>query len=243
MMKRTLSLLSMAVVAISLQAQATQNPSAGMGEQDAQAMEVAAVTTELTKRIDTKGAKVGDGVEARVVAQSKLPDGTDLPRGTKFVGKVTDVKAKSKEDKNSHLAFSLDRAVTKDGKEIPVQAIVVSVTAPTSPSAPSAMSSPAPSSMGGVGSGAGGGGGVAGSGSASAPVPTHAPPMVTDSGDSPVMGGMLKSSRDRVPVGNMPGVMLTGSSDAGTAAALDGDGKNIALASGTTMILSVGNGR
>ena len=73
-------------------------------------MAAASVSAELRKRIDTKNAKQGDEVDCRVRSTAKLPDETELPRGTKLIGKVTDVKAKSKEDKNSHLAFSIDRA-------------------------------------------------------------------------------------------------------------------------------------
>jgi hypothetical protein len=95
----------------------------------------ASVSAELRKRIDTKNAKQGDEVDARVTSTAKLPDGTELPRGTKLIGKVTDVKAKSKEDKSSHLAFSIDHAVLKDGKQVPVMAAVTSVTGPAQSSA------------------------------------------------------------------------------------------------------------
>src|SRR5260370_822887 len=91
----------------------------------------ASVSAELTKRIDTKNAKQGDEVDARVTDTAKLPDGTELPRGTKLVGKVADVKAKSKEDKSAHLAFNIDHAVLKDGKEVPVVVVVTSVTGPS----------------------------------------------------------------------------------------------------------------
>jgi hypothetical protein len=73
----------------------------------------ARVNAELTKRIDAKKAKVGDTVEAKTTSAVKLPDGTELPKGTKLTGKVTDVRAKSNSDKTSHLAFNLDEALMK----------------------------------------------------------------------------------------------------------------------------------
>jgi hypothetical protein len=242
MMKKTLPLFSIALLTIGLQAQApssqitslpqtqsspqtpssAQPPSAGMSQTESQTQEApkrtTAVTAELTKKIDTKNAKVGDAVEAKVLTPSKLPDGTELQKGSKLVGKVTDVKARGKEDKNSHLAFSLDRAQTKDGQEIQVQTTVVSVTAPSNTA--SAGLTPAPTT-GGTGSSA-----TTGAGSSQ--------------GES-TMGGMLKNSKDRVPVGNMPGVMLAGSNDASTAGTLHAQDQNIELASGTTLILNVSN--
>ena len=59
-----------------------------------------------------------------------LADGTELPKGTKLIGKVTEVRAKSNSDKTSHVAFSLEQAVTKDGHEISLQVMVTSLTVP-----------------------------------------------------------------------------------------------------------------
>ncbi len=81
----------------------------------------ARVNAELTKRIDAKKAKVGDTVEAKTTSAVKLPDGTELPKGTKLVGKVTDVRARSNSDKTSHIAFNLDEALMKDGREVPLK--------------------------------------------------------------------------------------------------------------------------
>ena len=255
MMKKTLPLFSMAFLTIGLQAQtptsqtpsspqtqsSPQTPSAGMSQTESQTQEApkktTAVTAELTKKIDTKNAKVGDEVEAKVLTPSKLPDGTELQKGSKLVGKVTDVKAKGKEDKNSHLAFSLDRAQTKDGQEIQVQTAVVSVTAPSNTA--SAGMTPAPTT-GGTGGSATAGACSGTSGSAGTAAPT--PSTMAGSGQSQsTTGGMLKHSKDRVAVGNMPGVMLAGSSDVGTAGTLHAQDQNIELASGTTMILNVSN--
>ena len=74
----------------------------------------ARVNAQLTKRIDGKKLKVGDTVEAKTISEVKLPDGTDLPKGTKLTGKVTDARATSSSDKTSHIAFNLDQASMKD---------------------------------------------------------------------------------------------------------------------------------
>ena len=160
-----LSLIPMAIFSLALQGQ-TGNVASGP-PQTRQQVAAASVSAELTKRIDTKNAKQGDEVNARVTSTAKLPDGTELPRGTKLFGKVTDVKAKSKEDKTSHLAFSIDHAVLKDGKQVPVMAAVTSVTGPAQSSA-SEMMSP-----GGGSAPSGGSSGSSGSMGSSTPSPLH----------------------------------------------------------------------
>ena len=106
---------------------------------------------------------------------------------------MTDVKAKTKEDKSSHLAFNLDHAVLKGGKEVPVVVIVTSVTGPQGP--------PTDVMSGGGSSGVPGGSpGAAGSTGSSA-APTASAPIVTSSRQSQSsQGGVLKNTQDRVPV-------------------------------------------
>lgn len=224
---RYLALVPMAVLSLALQGQ-TGNIASG-APQAGQPVAGASVSAELTKRIDTKNAKQGDEVDAKVTNTAKLPDGTELPRGTKLVGKVMDVKAKSKEDKSAHLAFSIDHAVLKDGKQLPVLVAVTSVTGPAQSSA-SQMMSP------------GGGAPSSGSGNSmgsSAPAQPSAPIMVNS--DQPQSSaGVLKSAQDHVPVGNMPGVTLSGAaSSPGSAGELEAAGDNISLDSGTKLTLTV----
>jgi hypothetical protein len=249
---KCLSIISMAVpmaiFSLGLQAQTGTAPSStppasgavqeGQATGGAQAKPVpaAAVSAELTKRIDTKSAKPGDAVDARTTMAAKLPDGTELPSGTKLTGKVTNVKAKSKEDKSSHLAFNLDRAVLKGGKEVPVMVIVTSVTGPPEGPPTDAMSA------GGGGSGVPGGSPGAGGTTSPSGAPAASAPMSTGSSgpSQSSMGGVLKTTQDRVPVGNMPGVML--SATPGTTGTFDSDKDNIALGSGTKLILNVAPG-
>jgi hypothetical protein len=229
MSMRYLAIIPMAIFSLAVQAQT--GTVKGGTPQAGQPVTAAAVSAELTKRLDTKNAKQGDEVDARVTDAAKLADGTELPRGTKLIGKVTDVKAKSKEDKSAHLAFNIDHAVLKDGKEMPVVVVVMAVTGPSQGSTAAMMP--------GAGASSGAAGGS--SGSTSSPAPSSAPTMA-DSGQSSA-GGVLKSTQDRVPVGNMPGVMLTGpGNSAGSAGSLDASGDNISLGSGTKLILSVAAG-
>jgi hypothetical protein len=242
---RYLSILPMAIFSLALQAQTsvvgTQAQPATATQAEHQ-IPAAAVSAELTKRIDTKNAKQGDEVEARVTDTAKLPDGTELARGTKLKGKVTDVKAKSKEDKSAHLAFNIDQAVLKDGKELPVVVIVMSVTGPSQGSSQAMMAGGGAGA--GASSGSSGSSGSPGSGSSgsmgSSTAPTPSAPVMSDTGQSGASAGVLKSTQDRVPVGNMPGVIL--SAAPGTAGTLDAAKDNINLDSGTKLMLSVAHG-
>jgi hypothetical protein len=199
---------------------------------------------ELTKKIDTKNAKAGDEVAARTTTAAKMPDGTDLPRGTKLVGKVTDVQAKSKDAKDSRLAFSVEKIVLKDGHEVPILSAVASISAPASNNANSAEmqmgSAPAPSggSSAQMGSGSGANNGTSASARPNVPTTTAG-----SADESQMPAGTLKSADDRVPVGNMPGVVLTGANSPDSSAMLEASGKDISLASGTKMIVLLAMGQ
>lgn len=269
-MTKLLSIVSVATLSVALQAQSTASPQASapgttsgttqtMGSQpqatsdagDTQAVakagqvQAASVSAELTKRLDSKKAKVGDQVEAKTTDEAKLPDGTDIPKGTKLKGNVIDVKAKSKEQNDSHMVISLNRAELKDGKEVPIRAAVTSMTAPAPttsmdmPAGGGAMSGP----VGGGAAAPGGATGASPSGSA-APMPSQ-PTMATSGTEAAstssqsTPGPMLKSATDRVPVGNKPKVMLSAPTTPDSASVLDAQGDNISLDSGTKMTVNI----
>jgi hypothetical protein len=220
-----LSLLSVAVFSLALQAQTGTVQTAGTS-----------VDAELTKQIDAKRAKVGDVVEARISNSAKLPDGTELPKGTKVTGAVTDVRAKSKSDKTSHLAFNLNQAVTKDGHEVPLRVMVTSITAAVD----------APPDISSIAGGSRQGPSVPNSPNSS-PVPPSSPggPSVTRSAiysgmqQATANGTVAHAPNEHVAVGNLPGTVLTsgdGTSNAGVVDAMDG---NVALNPGTKLTLKV----
>jgi hypothetical protein len=134
------------------------NAAAQAGQASASATQAASVSAELTKKIDSKDAKVGDQVVAKTTSEARLADGTKLPKGSKLEGHVTEVEAKSHDNHDGRLAFCFDHAVLKDGREVPVNSMVRSIAAP----APAAEGS-GPDVMGG---GMQGGGGMRGGGGA-----------------------------------------------------------------------------
>jgi hypothetical protein len=81
----------------------------------------------LEKMVHPKKVKVGDAVEARMTEPTKLKDGTELPKGTRIIGKVTEVKMKADKEGPSKLGVLFDKAQLKDGKEVPLMLALVSV--------------------------------------------------------------------------------------------------------------------
>jgi hypothetical protein len=254
-MTKTLSLVSLAFMCVTLGAQTptspqTPDPSMTPGTTQSQApsatdtpspatraraaqVEAASVGAELTKNLDAKRAHVGDEIEARTTSDAKLADGTTLPRGTKLVGSVVDVTAKSKQEKSSRIVISLNRAVLKDGKQVAIQSSVTSVTAPATNAEPAVVTAPSAPS-GSAGSAAGGGG----SGSATAPSTPSITPTPSYTAQS-TQGPMLKGAGDQVPVGNKPSIMLSAPNTPDSSAILEAKDANVSLESGTKLTLNV----
>lgn len=174
-MKASLVLIAVAAFAISAGAQTASSASsasaagaAQAGNASASAEQATGVSAELTKKIASKDAKVGDEVVAKTTSETRLSDGTRLPKGSHLVGHVTQVQPKSRENHDASIAFAFDHAVLRDGQQIPIHAVMQSISAPAPVYAASSsddrMSSPA---MGGPGMGAptAGGGTMRGGGS------------------------------------------------------------------------------
>jgi len=200
-------------------------------------VEATSVDAELTKGLDAKRAHVGDEVDARTTSEAKLADGTTLPRGTKLVGNVVDVTAKSKQEKDSKIVIALNRAVLKDGKQVAIQSAVTSMTAPVSNSNANAAVVSAPSAPPASGNSSGGGSGSA----SSTPPPPSSPPMRSMPSDTAqsTPGQMLRGAGDQVPVGNKPTVILSAPTTPDSSAILQAKGENVSLESGTKLTLNV----
>jgi hypothetical protein len=109
-------------VSISASGQAPQK-----AEAKATAPTSTSVTAEMDKLIHVKRVKVGDTLTAHLTAPATLPDGTELPKGSKLSGKITDVKVKADKEGPSKLGLLFTGVSTKNGTQIAIQAAVVSV--------------------------------------------------------------------------------------------------------------------
>jgi len=88
------------------------------------------VTAELTSKIDTKSAKVGDTVTAETTEKTKLQDGTEIPRGAKLIGVITDVTSEKDGNGISMLGLKFQQIVVKHNPPIAIHGGLVAVAPP-----------------------------------------------------------------------------------------------------------------
>jgi len=106
------------------------------------------IPATLSKPVDARKAKSGDQVMAKTTQDVRADSGVMIPRGSRLVGHVTDAKAKAKGDSESALGIAFDRAILRNGQEVPLNATIRALAASTN----SASSSMGDESLGGSGS-------------------------------------------------------------------------------------------
>jgi hypothetical protein len=170
------------------------------------------------------------------------------------MGKVTEVQAKSREQHDGRLAFTFDRAVLRDGREIPIHATLQSISAPSAAAMVDASDDfatgggPVAASGGGsarAGGLLGGGGGpIARSGglvSSATSTAGNASGRVVGATDATLCtsAGVVSQTgaSATATVYNLPGVTATGS--ASSSAMLEASGRNVELSGGTQLVLGV----
>lgn len=112
--------------------QTTAGASAGTSANTKETGSVAAGTAlhaELSQPVDSKKARAGDPITAHTSEAVKTDRQVVIPKGTKLVGHVTRASARSKGDADSVLAVQFDRAILKDGREMPLQVTVQALAA------------------------------------------------------------------------------------------------------------------
>lgn len=110
------------------------------------------VVAELSKSLDAKKVKPGAAVEARTTMDLLSHGQIVVPRNTKILGHVTQAQARTKQSPNSMMAIAFDRMAMKDGRELPIQAVIQAVGPPLQQATLSTEGPPT-----GAGGGAGGG--------------------------------------------------------------------------------------
>jgi hypothetical protein len=99
----------------------TQSASQSQSERASPLASGTALNAQLTHSLDSRKAKPGDVVTAQTTAPVKIDGKVVIPNNTKLVGHVTRASARAKGDTDSVLAVQFDRAVLKDGHEMPLQ--------------------------------------------------------------------------------------------------------------------------
>jgi len=211
------------------------------------------LSVELSNSLDSKKDKVGDPVKAQLSEAAKHGGKTLLPRGTKLFGHLTQASARAKGDSETALAILFDKAVLKDGQEIPLSVWIRALAAE-----PRSVYQPGPSGnpIAGTGSAAEAGSPMgprntsASGGPPTAPGtvsgPTNpgigGPPNAAEGG--PGSAGGLNPGGQLAPdskgVFGLDGVHLaTDASSAAKGSLITSSGKNLHLDGGTRMLLVV----
>ncbi|MGC2162899.1 MAG: hypothetical protein WA634_13370 [Silvibacterium sp.] len=84
------------------------------------------ITVQFEKTIDAKKNTTGDPVTGKTTTEATLSDGTKVPTGSVLMGHINSI-APSEHKGDSTLVFTFDKLAIKDGKEIPIKAVVVRV--------------------------------------------------------------------------------------------------------------------
>ncbi|MGC2636750.1 MAG: hypothetical protein WA294_06205 [Acidobacteriaceae bacterium] len=103
------------------------------------AEEATQVSVELSKGVDSRSSKAGQEVTGKVVAEARMADGTTLPKGSRLIGHVTEVQPSTRENPNGQIAVLFDHVLARDGRQIPVHALLLGIRMPPR-SAPPPMS-------------------------------------------------------------------------------------------------------
>lgn len=216
-------------------APATTQPGAKAGDQEqASAAKIApgsVIQVELTKTIDAKKAKAGDQVVAKVTGDMKTASGeVFLPKNTKVVGRVTEARARTKEQNESEVRIAFDHAITKNGDmKLPMSIQAIIGPAPSSPSG-GGYDPPGPATGGGTTTSPMAGRAPLSPGSQPGPLPT----VGTDEQSRSPITGKTKG------VIGLPHLKLEANAqNAGQGSVVSSQKSNVKLESGTLLLLRV----
>jgi len=196
------------------------------------------LSVELSKSIDAKKAKINDKFEARTAMDLLAHGQVLLPRNTKIIGHITEAKAHSNQSPDSVVGIVFDRAITKDGRELPLQAAVQAVARPLQLSP--ALS--ADDQMGGTPPSPGQRGSRVGSAASQVPSANGYPPsgvsgLPQESAGEPAQGSSVS------PLGptskGVVGIKGLSLDSSGPASVLSSKTENVHLNGGTQLILRV----
>jgi len=147
------------------QAGASSSATAGAAAQNGQANAgLASGTTfnaELSSPVDSKKCKPGDALNAKTTEAVKSDGKTIIAKGSKLVGHVTQASARAKGETESSLGIVFDKAILKNGEEIPLN---VTIQALASAQSSASMAGSDMDSIGGMGTSAAGSGTAGGRG-------------------------------------------------------------------------------
>jgi hypothetical protein len=207
------------------------------------------IPVELIKTVDAKKAKPGDPVVARVTMDMKTSSGEVLvPKNTKVLGHVTAAQPRNKEQKESQVGISFDRAELNGGEvslPMSIQAVIAPPTnnannaGSSDQSAPAGAGSPAPSPMA-----AGRSGSTPGAGQTQSSTNTSPNAVGNEGTNNSQDNSQQSNSRPQIN-GNTQGVIgisdlkLESAQTGAQGSVLTSDKNNVKVESGTFLLLKV----
>ena len=103
----------------------SQNPSGGPSHAANDAIAPGTLLqVEISKDIDAKKAHPGDIVRTKLWADVRSSDNAILPKKTIIVGHVVEAQPRTKADPESKLSIAFDKAILKDGSELPLHGVI-----------------------------------------------------------------------------------------------------------------------
>jgi hypothetical protein len=120
--------------------------------------------TALNAPLDSRKCKPGDPVKAHTTEAAKSDGRTVFPKGTKLEGHVTQATSRAKGDSESAIGIVFDKAILKNGEEVPLNVTIRAIASAQSSAATAGSDFDSMGSMGAsaAGSGMAGGRGVLG---------------------------------------------------------------------------------
>jgi hypothetical protein len=106
---------------------AASSAAAQTGQRNAALADGSTFNAALTAPVDSKKAKPGDPVTAHTTEATKSDGKTVMPKGTKLVGHVTQASARANGGSDSSLGVVFDKAILKNGQEIPLNAAIQAI--------------------------------------------------------------------------------------------------------------------
>jgi hypothetical protein len=210
-----------------------------------------AFNAALSSPIDSKKCKPGDPVNARTTEAAKSEGKTVIPKGSKLVGHVTEASARAKGESESSLGIVFDKAILKNGQEIPLDNVTIQAIASAQSSASAAGADM--DTMGDMGASAAGSGMASGRGALGGATSTAGAAVGAVTNTAANAGGSIAgASKGAVGGLNAAGQLSSNSqgafglhglnlhaagSNATEGSVITSTGKNVHLDGGTRMLL------
>jgi hypothetical protein len=110
-------------------ASSNTDASAQAGHHSASISQGTALNATLTQPVDARKNKSGDAVTGRTTESVKSAGRVVIPKGTKLIGHLTEVKERTKGESESAIGIVFDRAILKNGQEIPLNVTIQALAA------------------------------------------------------------------------------------------------------------------